>query len=414
MANAVSEPMRGASVSNSDLRLAMIAGAGVTLSIAALVARMAGILPSGLAVGVVVIGATIALKVAFAYAKGSASAPSRARILGLVSNVGLAISAVTVIGMLPVLTKTGGIGTFAVDLVANVWTLTVLAVAAGSVRTLGWRAFVGAGLTGFLGITGIATSLGRPVVTALGATSLLAVAVWVPLTEELCKSIPVIFVVVVALRRTRVRPSALDLMMLGAWSGAGFAVFEDAAYGRSRFHLGAIPLVSLLFPTEYSPERIGSSTVIAGHLIFSALIGLGIGLAVLYRKRFRRPAVVLLVAALASVLEHGLGNTLALNAYRRPAIGDFLATLTLGGRLTSLLLIVGIGYVLYIEWPAMGVAGSRPEDWRRMLRPETWLHLSKAEGERRSVLLAQAQLAVPPSRHVVVPAGMASAQKSAV
>ena len=107
------------------------------------------------------------------------------------------------------------------DLVAQLWALAVLAVAAGSVRTLGWRTFVSAGMAGFLAMTALAVTVGRPVVTALGPSSLFAHAVWVPVTEELCKAIPVIFVVIVALRRTTVRPLALDLddarRMDGRW-----------------------------------------------------------------------------------------------------------------------------------------------------------------------------------------------------
>jgi hypothetical protein len=89
MTSAVSDPMSQPSASKVDLRMGMIAGAGVTLSIAALVARVAGILPAAPATLIVVVGATIGLKVALSYAAKSASAPARARVLALVSTVGL-------------------------------------------------------------------------------------------------------------------------------------------------------------------------------------------------------------------------------------------------------------------------------------------------------------------------------------
>ena len=235
---------------SNDRRLAIIAGAGATLSIAALLARMADKLPAGPATIIVLIGATIGLRVAFSYAAKSASAPSRARMLTLVSTAGLAISAVTMLATLPHLTKTGGIGTFVTDLVAELWALGILTVVSGQVRTLGWRPLLGALLTGFLAVPALAALLGRPVVTALGPSSLLAVAFWIPATEELCKAIPVAFVVFVALRRTAIRPSALDLMLLGAWTGAGFALYENATYGRGSFRLSVVPVISLLFPNE--------------------------------------------------------------------------------------------------------------------------------------------------------------------
>jgi RsiW-degrading membrane proteinase PrsW (M82 family) len=394
----VAESMSRPSMSNSDLRMAMIAGAGATLSVVALLARLAGILPAGPTTLIVLVGGAIGLKVAFSYAAKSASAPSRARVLALVSTVGLAISGVTILGALPHLTKTGGIGTFTTDLVGELWTLVVLAVVVGSVRTLGWRTFVGAGATGFLAVTALAVTLGRPVVTAFGPLSLFAVAFWVPLTEELCKAIPVIFVVVVALRRTAVRPSALDLMLLGAWTGAGFALYENATYGRAFFQLSTVPLLSLFFPGESMGSSLFGPTMLrGGHLVYSALVGLGVGLALLYGKRLRRPGIVLLAAVLASFVEHALANIFSTPGLKPPPGADLLLTLTLGGYLSSLLLIVGVGYALYLERRALGAVASRPEEWLQLLRPEMWFRLSTAEAQRRSVLLAWAQLAAPPS-----------------
>jgi len=378
--------MSHASAWNSDRRLAIIAGAGATLSIAALVARMADILPAGPATLIVLIGAAIGLKVAFSYAAKSASAPSRARALTLVSTVGLGISAVTMLATLPHLTEKAGLGTFVTDLAAELWALAILTAAAGSVRTLGWRVFVGAGMTGFLGLPALAGLFGRPVVTALGTSSLLAVSVWVPLTEELCKAIPVAFVVIVALRRTTIRPSSLDLMLLGAWTGAGYSLYENAAYGRGGFQPAGVPFISLLFPSEITTSLYDWTVVHAGHLVYSALIGLGIGLTLLYKRRFPRPWIVLLVAFLASFFEHAVGNGLVAS---RPTsfVADLVLMPTLGGRLSSILLIVGVGYALFLEHRAIGGA----------FRPEGWFRLPAAEARRRSSLLARAQSAAPPS-----------------
>jgi RsiW-degrading membrane proteinase PrsW (M82 family) len=434
MTSAVSGPMTQSSTSKSDLRMAMIAGAGVTLSIAALLARMAGILAGGPTTLIVLIGAAIGIKVAFSYAAKAASAPSRAQVMNLVSTVGLAISGVTILAALPHLTKSAGIGKFGIDLIAQMWALTVLAVAAGSVRTLGWRTFVGAGTTGFLAVTALAVALGSPVVTALapsgiavaGRSSLFAVAAWVPLTEELCKQIPAAFVIIVALRRTAVRPSALDLMLLSAWTGAGFALYENAIYGRGFFQLFAAPPFTLLFPAEYTVRSLaaagyrvgmtnaGMSQLHGGHLVLSALLGLGIGLSLLYKKRFRRPGLLLLAAALTSFLEHAVAGTFAVAGMDPPGYAGLLLTLTLSGYLSSILLIVGIGYVLYIERRAIGAVAARPEDWLRLLRPEAWLQLSAAEAQRRAVLLARAQLGevAPASMPQNSPPPMAAGQES--
>src|SRR3974390_1487156 len=106
MTSAVSQPMTPASSLARDRRLAIVAAAGVTLALAALIARLANLLPAGVATVLVLIGATVGLRVAFRFAARSASAPSRARIVTLVSTVGLAISAVTALATLPHLTQT--------------------------------------------------------------------------------------------------------------------------------------------------------------------------------------------------------------------------------------------------------------------------------------------------------------------
>jgi RsiW-degrading membrane proteinase PrsW (M82 family) len=371
---------------SNDRRLAIIAGAGATLSIAALVARLADKIPAGAATIIVLIGATIGLRVAFSYAAKSASAPSRARVLTLVSTVGLAISAATMIGTLPHLTKTGGIGTFLTDLVAELWALGILTAVSGQVRTLGWRPFVSALMTGFLAVPALATLLGRPVVAALGPSNLLAIGVWVPITEELCKAIPVVFVIFIALRRSAIRPSALDLMLLGAWTGAGFALYENATYGRGSFQLSTVPVASLIFPTETSGGLFGPSMVHSGHLVFSALIGLGVGLALLYRNRFPRPGLVLLATCFAVVFEHATNNIVAAIPGHNALLG-LMVTLTLGGLLCTLLLIGGIGYVLYLERRSIGAVAFRPQEW---------LRIPEAESLRRGRLFAKAQQASAP------------------
>jgi RsiW-degrading membrane proteinase PrsW (M82 family) len=366
MASAVGGSM-SQTISGDDRRLAMIAGAGVTISVAALIARLAGLIATGPATLIVLLGATIGLKVVFSYAAKSASAPSRARILERVSTAGLAISGVSVLVALPHLAAKAGIGTFVSDLIAALWTLTVLAIAAGKVRTLGWRAYVGAGLTGFLGIPALSALVGRPIVEALGTSSLFAVVLFL------------------ALRRTAVRPTALDLMLLGAFTGAGFALYENAMYGRGGFNPSAVPLVSLLFPVEMTTS-IGAHMAHSGHLIGTALIALGVGLVAFYRTRIPRPELVLLVAFLVPLLEHGLTNGLV--ATRESGwLADIGLILTLGGVLSSLLLIAGVGYAVYMERRSIGIVDYHLSE----LLPREWLQLSPTESQRRAKLLARAQ-----------------------
>ena len=182
----------------------------------------------------------------------SGDSPQRARVMRNVSTVGLCISALTVVATLPVITHVGGFGAFSSDPFAQVWTLVVVTALVSPVHTLGWRAYVGAGLTGFLALTALARLIGRPVVTSLGGDSVVAASVWIPLTETLSQALPVVLLVVLAARRRAARPSALDVLLMGAWWGAGFALYEDTQFGRGGVHWTAAPPFSLLFPTEES------------------------------------------------------------------------------------------------------------------------------------------------------------------
>jgi len=369
---------------SADLKLAVVGAVTVLFSISAFAAGFFGALPPGLSTALVMLGIGIGLKVAWTYVARSASSASRTRIAALLSNVGLALSTVAVIAALPRLTKTAGVGLLLIDLCAQLWTLGILMAVAGPVRTVGWRAFLGAFLFGFLGLTGFARFLGRPVIVALGGSSVLAVGIWVPFTEELCKMIPVMLILALALRRSDSRPSLLDLVLVGCWAAAGFAVYENATYGRGLFSLTASYLMSPVFPGALKGTANGWTIVQTGHLVHTALITLGVGFTFLYGHRLRRAWIVTATALAASLIEHCSQNSIITGGVNR-YVADFLLIITLNGRLSTLLLAAGIAYVAVIEWRAVG-GGFRPREW---LRPPP------AEMQRRGARLAALQSAAP-------------------
>jgi len=364
----------------ADIRLAVIAGTSVFISLGAFAAGITGNLPLGVSTVVVLVGVSIGLRVAWSYAATSASSPSRAGTTLMISNVGLAISAVALLAALPRLTQSAGVQTFLVDLLAQLWTIAVLTVVAGPVRTLGWRAFAGVALTGFLAITGLARFVGRPLIENLGASNLFAVALWVPVTEELVKLIPVAIVLALALRRTDARPSALDVMLVGAWTGAGFAVYENAALGRGSFSLWTNPALSLLVPSAGKGTAFWWPVVQTGHLVHTALIALAAAFAVLYGRRIRRAWIAAAVAIGAVLLEHCSQNAMAAGDLNE-TIAKATLVLTLGGWLSSTLLVAGVAYLMAFEWRIVGGA----------FRPVDWFRLQPAEALRRSALLARVQ-----------------------
>jgi len=365
----------------TDRTLAIIAGASVTVSVGAVLARLAGALPEGPSTLIVIIGAAIGLKVALTYASRSASSAARTRVMNLVSTIGLAISVATVIASMPRITKAGGVHVFLLDFLAQFWTLALLWIVAGPVRTIGWRAFVGAWLTGFLGLTALARFVGTPIVDRLGVSSLLGTALWVPITEELIKMLPVILVLVMAMRRPRARPSVLDVVLLAAATSAGFNIYESATFGRGAFSLSSNPGLSLLVPGLFRGSAYGWTMMQTGHLVHTALLALSAAFTLMYPKQFARRWIVPTVAIAAVLIEHCSQNGIT-TGQLNDTIGKLSIVLTLGGRLTTLMLIGGVAYVARLEWRATG----------REIHPETWFRLLPAEAARRSSLLAQAQM----------------------
>jgi hypothetical protein len=372
--------MTNVSAKGADLRLATIAGTSVLISIVSFGLGQVGLVPSGISTIVVLVGISIGLRVAWSYAAKAASSPSREKTMLLISNVGLGISGLSVLASLPRITQGAGIQTFLIDVLAQLWTLAILAVAAAPVRTLGWRAFAGAALTGFLAVTGLARFVGVPVLANLGISNVLGSAIWVPLTEELFKMIPVAIVLVLALRRSASRPSALDVMLLGAFTGAGFALYENAALARGSFSLFTNPIVSLLFPSSGRGRAFYWPLAQTGHLVHTALIALAVAYYVFYGRKLRRSWLVPLVAIASVLLEHCSQNAIVAGGVDE-VVGKISLVLTLGGYLTMVLLIAGVAYVVWFEWRIVGGT----------FDIKTWLSPGPAEVSRRSARLAHAQ-----------------------
>ena len=366
--------------STGDRTMAIVAGASIAVSVAAVLARLLGLLPDGPATLVVIIGAAIALKVALSYAAKSASNSTRTHVMRLVSTVALAVSGLIAIASLPRITKSGGAHVFLMDLCAQLWTLAILWIVAGPVRTIGWRAFVGSALTGFLGLTALARFVGTPLVDKLGTSSILATAVWVPISEEMLKLLPVVLVLVTAMRRARVRPSVIDVTLLGAWTGAGFSLFENATLGRGGFSLSTNPLLSLLFPSEGKGTAFGWTVAQSGHLVHTALIALGVAFALFYPRKFARRWVIPAIAIGAVLVEHCSQNAI-ITGHLNEIVAKLAIIVTVGGRLSSILLAAGVAYAMTREWRVIG----GKFDLAR------WLALDAAEAQRRSTALAKAQ-----------------------
>jgi RsiW-degrading membrane proteinase PrsW (M82 family) len=377
--------------SPADRRLALVGAVSVGLSVCVCVAQLVGFIPNGLAIIIVLITSGVAIRGALWFTKRSATSAGRARVSRIISDVGLCVAAVAVLASLPVVTRNGGFADFADSLFQHLWSLALLTALALPVRTLTWRAYAGAGLTGYLALTQLARLAGRPVVDALGHT-VFPVAIFVPVTEELIKAIPVLVVVILAARRRQQRPSALDCALLGAWVGAGYAVYENSQYGRVGGSWSSPP-VSWLFPSDAVGHSAGVTYFVAGHLVWSALVGLGLGVGVLYGRRFPLAWLAIPLTFVVAIAEHCESNSLTLVPFGpTPFLDRVLQVLTLDGLLSLLLLLAGLVTFLIVERRAVQPDG----------KPAGWLPLPAPIAFQRSSRLATLQLS--PTRPELSPA----------
>ena len=329
-----------------DRVLIALAIGGIGLSIVAAIVGSLGILPTPLVIVVVLGAVTVTLRFALVLRARRSSVLSDVRVMNVVSLCGLGLSGLAAVTTLGIALEGGGPLLLFEDLLLHAWSLALLLGAASPVRTLGWRAFAGVTSASLLASSALARAVGTPVVDALGMNNVLATSVWVPVSEELLKALPVAIIVLLAARSRVARPSVIDIALLGAFSGAGFTIFENAQFGRVWAAWDAASPFSLLFPSMGSGSGAGPWNAVAGHLVWTSLFCMGIGFGVLYFRRFRFAWIAIPASFLLVVLEHGISNA--------------LLPVPLGGVLSTLLLIGGFGVLVAFErLPLRGVSGLR-------------------------------------------------------
>jgi RsiW-degrading membrane proteinase PrsW (M82 family) len=202
--------------------------------------------------------------------------------------------------------------------------------------------------------------LSWPVNAVFGTDSLFAGAVVIPILEEALKVAPLVVFLLLKRWRFRWTAGALDLMVLGAAVGAGFAFFEDTLLGFASGGFGRIGAAEYIMRSHEATPHLGplylfpsmdiatADTAFIGHAAATALVGLALGLARMLGLRLRRggwvlPAVVLLWV----IMDHVMFNWVV-HEGGRPGLAKFYYTLNAGGMLTSIVLYLAlIGTVVY-------------------------------------------------------------------
>ena len=163
-----------------------------------------------------------------------------------------------------------------------------------------------------------------------------------PLLEDLIKPLPVLALFAYRAWRGGWQLSATDGLLLGFVVGGGFAFHEDAGYNRVWGDGWDAPW-GLLFPTLGSSR----SALLPGHDVLTALVGVAIGFAFLYR-RYRFAWVVPLAAWLIVVAEHITGNLADISG-GLPLPAQIIRSLLFGGQALPALLLIGIVAAVLLE-----------------------------------------------------------------
>lgn len=165
--------------------------------------------------------------------------------------------------------------------------------------------------------------------------------------EEAAKLAPLLVFVFLARRRMR-RLAAVDLLLLGAASGAGFQLAERLF---TEFSVPATGSASLFLPggsTISGPEG-EVLAIFSGHAVVTGLIAGALGLAIVGRRRYGNWTWLLpLLAAGLVYLEHLHFNALLAAATLDP-VSTFLHRVLGGGALTPWLLLLVLVFAVGMD-----------------------------------------------------------------
>jgi RsiW-degrading membrane proteinase PrsW (M82 family) len=261
--------------------------------------------------------------------------------------VGLLICSVVFLSQLPFFMRAGA-GTFLTNVWYHVYVLVWLLVITALGRTLPLRLLATAFFVGLFLSMAVALAIGFPLARMVGTDTRLFDVVLVPVLEESTKSLPILLLFWFLARRGTWQPSMTDGLLLGFLVGAGFALHEDAMYGRV-VGSGFDGAFGMIFPTISNYHIRGTGQLFHFyHAEWTALLGLALGAAFFFRQRLQF-SWCLPVAALGVIwLDHGRVNYM-IGEGSSGWIFAVLTTLDMNGRLPVYLLLGGIVAAVAIE-----------------------------------------------------------------
>jgi len=235
-------------------------------------------------------------------------------------------------------------GAFGNHLWAHVWTLAWLSFATVRTRTVGVAQVTSFFFIGYFPVVAVTYVLAEPTEILLG-TGNFQTAFLVPLVEEVVKAVPLLAWGWLLSRRG-VHASVSDLLVLAFAVGAGFGVHEDILQVRNTA-VAAFDGTGWgqWFPSFFRP---GGAFGVIAHAGWTLLVGTGIGVFLVHR---RRPLMWIAAAVPLSVavLDH-----MAVN-WRGGGWFDGLLTFVVDGgqnaaRLVVLSIVVALPHDAYVLW----------------------------------------------------------------
>lgn len=207
----------------------------------------------------------------------------------------------------------------------QLWPVVLVLALSVSIRGRSTMQIFTAWFAGFFTAVWISAELGKLVLDLMSETSPYRLSVVVPLIEETSKMIPLLLVVW-AWRRQRGSPGIIDLGLTGMAAGAGFAFHEDAMWTRVSSS-GIDGTLGWLLPSMHSDVGL-----VAGHVVWTGIIGLAVGVAMARRRGWWWLVVGALVI---TVVDHGTWNNSSLRDDWRWLVGNgwLAVVLLLGGLL---------------------------------------------------------------------------------
>ena len=228
-----------------------------------------------------------------------ARALDRSSLRVLAARVLTGVAVVTAVGRLLLLDSDLGDVARTIQMVS--WPVILLLVLGLPLRSLPARRVLALGMTGFFAIP-LLVGLTTPLLLQWAGDGNLGPAILVPVVEETLKAVPLLLVFRAEHRNPIRSLTALDLTLVGLAVGAGFTVHEDALWDRLLVGgvegpFGWLAPYVVLFPVE-----------VVGHTGWTLLVGAGLGLWLVHRRRVPYAWVAPVLGFTLAVVDHAAVN----------------------------------------------------------------------------------------------------------